>query len=224
MTLQALIDKQDNFEIIRDQIAAILVNEVANQMNLATLDGKDPALWKLRIYSERSNPWEAFRGPPDAADTSPVVNIWYDADTAVEGSSNTTKRQRMEGTFNLDCYGYGLSEADGAGHKPGDRSAVFEAHRALRLVRNILMAAENTYLQLRGTVGQRWTQGRTVFQPEQGTRPVEHIVGARLALRVQFNEVSPQTVGETIETLAVTVRRAEDGEILLEAEYTYPIP
>lgn len=47
MTLQALIDKQDSVEIIRDQIAAILVQEIANQQALAIADSKDPALWTL---------------------------------------------------------------------------------------------------------------------------------------------------------------------------------
>ena len=66
-----LIDKQDNSEIVRDQIAAILATEVANQQALATADGKDPADYKLRIYTERSNPWEAFLN--DQTDCKRVV-------------------------------------------------------------------------------------------------------------------------------------------------------
>ena len=58
--ISELIDKQDNFEIVRDQIAAILVNEVASQMALATAEAKDPEDWNLQIFTERSNPWEKW--------------------------------------------------------------------------------------------------------------------------------------------------------------------
>ena len=54
-----LIDKEDTFEIVRNQIALILANESASQVALATTAGKpDPNLWALKVYTERSNPWE----------------------------------------------------------------------------------------------------------------------------------------------------------------------
>ena len=74
MTL-ALIDRQDTFEIIRDQIAALLATEISNQQALASAAGKDPDLWKLRIYLERMNAWEAWLN--DQSDLSPLVNIWF---------------------------------------------------------------------------------------------------------------------------------------------------
>lgn len=218
-----LIDKQDTFEIIRDQIVAILVLETANQQALATLAGKDPDDWKLRIFMERSNPWEQFLNGP--VDRSPLINVWYDNSGFDSASSNVIERQKTDGVFNIDCYGYGQSEDDIAGgHKPGDREAALEVQKALRLVRNILMAGENTYLQLRGTVWGRWPQSATVFQPQQGERAAQQIVGARLTLRVTFNEFSPQVVAETLELLSVDVIRAEDGEIVVEADYNYPLP
>lgn len=217
-----LIDKQDTFEIIRDQIVAILVIETANQMALATLAGKDPDDWKLRIFTERSNPWEQFLNEQD--DKSPLVNVWYDNSSFDPSASNSIERQKTDAIFNIDCYGFGQSEDDVIGHKPGDRAAALEVQKALRLVRNILMAGENTYLQLRGTVWGRWPQSATVFQPQQGERAIQQIVGARLSLRVTFNEFSPQIVAETLELLSVDVIRAEDGEIVVEADYNYPLP
>lgn len=221
--LQSLIDKTDNFEIVGDQIAAILVVEVANQMALATAAAEDPNDYKLRVYRERVAPWSVVRGPPEPpADVSPIVNVWFDTQSTLENASDVSGRQRVEAVYNIDCYGYGISSESGAGHVPGDQAAAREAHRAMRLVRNIIMASINTYLQLRGTVGQRMITSLTVFQPQSGNQPVENIVGARLALRVLLNETSPQTVGGTLETLAMTVRRAEDGEIVLQAQYDTP--
>lgn len=218
-----LIDKQDTFEIIRDQIVAILVLEIANQQALAVLAAKDPDDFKLRIFTERSNPWEQFLNDQD--DKSPLVNVWYENSSFDRSASNTFERQATDGLYNIDCYGFGISEdVVAGGHKPGDREAALEAQKALRLVRNILMAAENQHLQLKGTVWERWPQSVTVFQPQQGERAIQQIVGARLVLRVKFNEFSPQVIAETLELLSVDVLRAENGEIVVEADYDYPLP
>ena len=219
MTISTLIDKQDNFEVIRDQIVAILATEVSSQMSLATTAGKDPDDWKLRIFNERSNPWEQWLN--DGTDRSPIVNVWYDNSSFAPGKSNISERQASETVFNIDCYGYGVSRDDGAGHVPGDRDAAFEVQKALRLVRNILMSAEYTYLGLRGLVWQRWPQSVTVFQPQLDARQMQQIVGARLALRVSFNEFAPQVEPVTLELIYLDVIRNEDGEIVVEADYDY---
>ena len=220
--ITTLIDKQDNFEVIRDQIAAILVLEVSSQMALATAASKDPDLWKLRIFTERSNPWEQFLN--EHSDKSPLVNVWYDNSNFDPRASNVMERQKTEAIFNIDCYGFGLSRDDGGtGHIPGDKDAALEVQRALRLVRNILMAATYTYLGMRGLVWSRWPLSINVFQPELDNRVMQQIVGARVALRVIFNEFSPQVVPETLEFLSIGVINADDGEILLEADYDYTL-
>ncbi len=223
MTIPVLIDKQDNFEVVRDQIAAILTTEAASQMALAVTAGRDPNDWKLRIFSERSNPWEQFLDKQ--TDLSPLVNIWYDNSNFAPGKSNISERQASETVYNIDCYGYGVSKDDGgAGHVPGDKEAALEVQKALRLVRNILMAAEYTYLGLQGLVWKRWPQSVTVFQPQLDGNQMQKIVGARVAFRVVFNEFSPQVAEETLDLLTVDVHRTEDGEIVLEADYDYTAP
>lgn len=222
MTLQSLIDKQDNFEIVRDQIAAILTTEVSNQMTLAAAALKDPTLWKLRVYTERFNAWSQFQAT-DVDDTSPIVNVWYDSSAFPTGRGSTVERQQAQGRFNIDIFGYGESHADGAGgHKAGDKESSLEMARALRLVRNVLMAGENTYLQLRGLVGFRWPDSITAYQPEGAN--ATKITAARFILRVDFNEFSPQYEGETLETITADVHRTEDGQIVIEAEYDYTAP
>ena len=215
-----LINKQDNFEVIRDQIASILVLETANQMQLATDAGLDPQDWKLRVFTERSNPWEQWLN--GHADQSPIINVWYDNSSFDKKSSNISERQTSNSTFNIDCYGHGLSANNpSGGHHAGDALAGIAAGKAARLVRNILMASENTYLQLRGLVGQRWPQSIATFQPQIDGQQVQHVMAARIALQVKFNEFSPQYEAETLSYLSIDVKRVEDGEIVLEADYDY---
>lgn len=217
--IDTLIDKQDGFEIVRDQIAAILKLESENQKELARIANKDDAPWDLQVFLERSNPFEKWLNDRD--EPAPIVNVWYDNGSFPEGRGNVVEKQEHVAIYNIDCYGLGVSEADGAGHKPGDREAALEAQRALKLVRNILMAAVNTYLQLQGTVGQRWIQSITVFQPQIEGRTVQNVVGVRIALKVRLEELSPQVTPVTLETLTVEVKRTEDGEVVLNAEYDF---
>lgn len=216
MTL-TLIDKQDSFEIIRDKIASILVTEVSNQVALAIAAAKDETLWKLHVYLERSNPWEQFLN--SQADQSPLVNIWYEGSEYDESSSNTIKTQNARSTYKIDCFAVGVSEDDGnGGFVPGDRQAAYNAHRALRLVRNILMAGEHTYLDLRGTVYRRWPVSMRSFQPDVNTTTVD-IVGAQLTMAVDHGEVSPQVAGEIIEVINATIKRQSDGLVYFTGEF-----
>jgi len=221
VTIATLIDKQDNAEIIRDQIAAILALESAAQIVLATTTGKpDPNDWKLRVFQERANPWEEFPGRKN--DRSPIVNVWWDSSNFEMSASNISERQKSVTTYNIDCYGYGRSaDVPAGGHRCGDQDAAEEVQRAVRLVRNILMAAEYTYLGLRGTVWRRWVDTISIFQPQQDNQNAQHIVGARISFQVEFNEFSPQVVPETLDLLSVDVRRTEDNEIVVEADYDY---
>lgn len=216
--ISELIDKQDTFEIVRDQIAGILAAETVSQMALAVEVAKDPADWKLRIFLERSNPWEEWLNSQD--DTSPIINVWYDSSSFNKASSNVVSRQHSTSTFNIDMYGYGKSKGEGEGHAPGDRTAALEVQRAIRLVRNILMAGTYTYLDLRGVVGTRWPQSINVFQPQLDDRSAIQVVGARLAFSVEFNEFSPQVPSVELELVSLTVDN-DSGEVLIEADYDY---
>lgn len=227
MTLiQSLIDKQDTFEIVRDQIAAILALETVSQQTLATTAGKDADLWKFKVYKERANPWEAFRDVDSGqGDDTPIVNVWYESSNFDKSASDTVERQKSNSSFNIDCYGYGASTTDGAtGQVAGDEAAALATQRTVRLVRNILMAGINTYLQLpRGTVWLRWPNSINIFQPQIGENPVERVIGARISLDVSFSEFSPQVEGEIIELLSVAVSHGEDGLLTVNADYEYPL-
>lgn len=218
-TIDTLIDKQDNFEIVRDQLAVILVTEVANQMALATSASKDPALWNLRIFTERSNPIEEWLNVTPATDLSPIINIWVDNGTYPGAAGDTYERQTGEFVYNIDCYGVAVSGDDGEGHKLADKEAALEVQRAVRLVRNIIMAALNNKLQLKGTVGKRWPTAVSFFQPQMDNQAIQGVVGGRIALQVTMEELVPQVTPTTLDDIFVDIKRLDTGQLVLEANY-----
>lgn len=222
--ITTLIDKLDTFEIVRDELAAILATEVASQQVLATAAGKDPADWKLRVFLERANPWAEFLDAPETTENPalapPIVNVSLASMDFDQGASNVVERQKATALYYIDCYGYGVAADDElGGHEAGDERAALTCHRAVRLVRNILMAGTYTYLGLRGVVWRRWPEGVTFSRPTRDDQPVQQVAAARLSLRVEFSEFSPQVQGQPLELVSATVRRSPTGEILLTASY-----
>lgn len=218
--IQELVDKLDTFEIVRNKIAQILANESASQQQLAVDAGKDPNLWRLEVFEERSVPWDDDTYGPDDL----VVNVWFDNATVSEGSSNTVECQTMRGTFNVDIVGFGESQGDGNGQLSGDEVAARNAQRGIRLVRNFLMASQYTYLELRNVVGERMPQDVQSFQPQQNNRAGVKVVGARLALAVRYLEFSPQYEGPLLSLVSTQVTRRSDGKVVAEVDINYDTP
>lgn len=220
-----LIDKQDNFEIVDLQIASILAQETINQQALAVLAGKDSDLWRFDVYSERMNPFEVFQ---DDVSAFPVVNVWYDTSNFNPANGNVVSHQKDDATYNIDVYA-AVAATDNAagGYNPVDESSVLALHRIVRLVRNIIMHPDNTYLKLTQTVGtqtgnliwRRWIQSKEVFQPQINDRPAQSVIACRIVLSVAFNELPVIETNETLEVVGVTGKRAEDGKIIFEADF-----
>jgi len=217
--IPALIDKYDTCETIRDQIAGILAVESARQQVLATAAGKSSALWKLNVYTERSNAFDQWL--LSQTDRTPIVNVVFDSASFDATASNAHERQKADGVFHVDVFGLGVAANKSAGgHTLGDEAAALEAQRAARLVRNILMAAPYMYLGLRGTVWRRWISSVTLYQPSRSDNAIQQVCAARIALEVQYNEFSPQYTAVDLEDLLIKIKRAEDGAVVLvEAEY-----
>lgn len=228
--IQTLMTGEDNFEIIRDQVAAIIKLNQENQQALAALVPVDPAPWELRVFTERALPWEQFLNidvNDVAANFSPIVNVTYDSSQFPEGQGNTVDYQRSSTLYNIDIVGFASAASDGGmGQLPGDREAAFTNQRGIRFVRRILMASENRHLQLdRTIVGNRWIQSINEFQPQLDSVPAQQIVGARIAFRVEFLEFAPSAdLSNILEEIRIDVRRAEDGEITLQQQFDYPLP
>jgi len=222
--LDSLIDKVDTFELVRDQIALILLLESTNQHSLALAAGKKDDFYNVRIFTERANPFNDFQNidtDPDA-DKRPIININYENSNFPLDRGNVVEKQTSESSFNIDMFACAISESKGsAGHIPGDEAAAKALHAVIRLVRNILMSALNTYLQLRGTVTKRWPQSINMFQPDQNQNTVQNVIAARMILTVDFGETSQQIAGEALEVINNSIKRAEDGSIVLSAEYDF---
>lgn len=222
-----LIDKFDNMELIRDKIASILANEIANQKQLAIDANKDSNLWNFKVYIERSNPIENFLNINEnatLADNLPIVNIWFDNYNLEDKNSNTVERQTINGTFNIDIYALGISKNNAlSGHIMGDELANREVQRVFRLVRNILMASSYTYLDMRDIVGKRWIQTVTAFQPDSSGKDMQQVQAIRVSFIVQFNEFSPQYQGQSLELISNELKRNEDGSVIANVDFTYPI-
>ena len=224
--IESLIDKIDTFEQVRDKVAHILATETISQQQLATAAGKDPALWKLRVYVERSMPWEILRAENGGipSDVSPVVNVWFDTSNMDARASQVIDRQQYNASINVDVIGIGHTEIlqSGLGQLSGDEVAARAAQRGIRLARNILAADVYTYLDSRGVVAQRSISSIQAFQPEYANSNAHSIAGMRLRLDVKIPEYAPQYVGPDMEELSVMVRD-EDGAILVDALFEYPI-
>ena len=218
--LSSLIDKQDASEVVRDRIGELLILNFAEQAQLATAAGEDPNLFAARVFLERANPFEEWLNDPAPGEARrPIVNIMYDSSSYDEAGSNTVERQKATHTYNIDCYGYAVSaDVDGGGHLPGDLLATLAVQRCMRLVRNILMAGENTYLQLRGTVWKRWPQSISMFQPALDGRTVQQVIACRMAFDVTCNEYAPQVDGPALELIGYKVFRAGTGELLIDGQ------
>ncbi len=213
--VDTLITKQDNVEIVRDQIAAIIKQNADNQVILAAGE-PDPTEWALRVFIERMNPWEEWRDWKVGDDKTPIVNVWFDNSNFDKSSSDAHSRQTSQSVFNVDTYALGVAHKTATGHVPGDLDAALTRDRATRFVRNFIMAPENIRLQMNGVVGDRWPQSAQAFQPELDAQQVQQIVASRIAVLVSFNEFSPQITPETLEEIAIQFLRKETGEIYFD--------
>lgn len=234
-----LLNKRDGWEIVRDQIGAILFANAAQQV-IDAAGEPDPQIYALDVFLERYNPWEQNLNVDieEAPGTTrvPVVNVWFtsgDFDRSAGGSSG--KSVRHTANFYIDCVGFGIARDDPAGHVPGDLDAVLSANRAVRQCRNYLMMGQNHQLQLGAaeqkldppppdfgvSVWDRWVTSISAFQPEQGENSETQVAGMRLVLQVGLSETSPELTGAPLELVSLTVVRSSDGKILALADYDY---
>lgn len=219
--IDTLIDKQDNFEVIRDKVALILAEEEANQKVLAAEASKDPDLWAFSTYIERATPWQLLEDSNGKITSeTPLVNVYYDSGNFIKSKSDIVKRQNEDGTFLIDIYAAKNSLNESGTITPGDLRTSLELDRLIKLVRNILMSAFYTYLDLQGVVWQRWIQEIRKFQPAIEDRPAEHVMAARVNLQVSFNEFSPQEAGVNLEALNVELNTDSGGQVILDYNLT----
>lgn len=222
MTLQSLIDKQDSFEIVRDQIAGILLAELANQQALAPGSGKDPLDYTLSVYLEQDAPIEKWlnAAPERTAPTVPAVSISLENSTRNDKKSSVPAGEQVyDCTYLLDVLARGVTtEQAGAGHVPADKAARLNCHAAVRLVRNILSATENRRLKLNDIVHAH-VHFRTMEYGQAATfetQPNFSVWAGRCRFSVTMTELSPEYEGVPLEIIRIAI--SDDGGVVLETE------
>lgn len=229
MPLQ-LIDKKDNFELVRDEIAAILTKETANQQQLAIDAAKDPKLWAFRVFIERSNVWEPLLDTEEPVD--PVVNVSFESeDFAGDQSFNALKQTANPGIFNIDIFTAQINKKNvGDGYVSSDRQAVLDCQRIMRLIRNILFSVppdrtqpgdDYTFLNMRGVVGYRRIQGITRFQPGYKEQAIP-IVAARIVLAVKYVETGLEGPYNDFDLIQLETTTTTGGEVEYSFDLTTP--
>ena len=203
-----LISTPDTVEIIRDQIAAILLLELSNQKNLAEQAHlTDAADYDIAVYLEKQFPVDVAGG----SEKFPAVNVQLIQSDYANGSSQVDANKRTA-VFYLDCYGCG-----NAGNADTDNAAVIKAWKVGRLVRNIIAAGQYTYLGMRTDKNKPGVCSRKIRSLSTGVpsgivNGAYQVVICRLELEVSFYEFSPQASGVKYE-LYDFVCRDPDGKV-----------
>jgi hypothetical protein len=202
-----LLAKNDNIELIRNQIAGILKIETENQYSLAAGQGaEDLRDYKIGVFVERARPWDLTGNK----NPFPLINISLSGYDGEAGSAQSEKKYKA--TFYIDCYGCGnLNNTNGN----DDSLAAIRAWKTARIARNILMSSYYTYLGLRGTVFKRSILSIQTGSPSNMPESAAAVTTCRISLAVDFSEKSPQEGGVMFEGIAFKAV-SESGEILID--------
>ncbi len=217
-----LIDKLDSFELVRDQIAGILVAEVANQRTLATAALKDPLDYTLNVYLERDFPVDRWlnSGVTDDISTAPIVSVWMEQSSInMRKTSNANNEQSFDVVYNLDVMARGFSSDVGAGgYSPADRAARIKCHSAVRLVRNILAHPNNSRLGLPSIVHSfpQFENFELGPAPLDTTEPNISIWNCRCRFRVPMQETTLLAAEVPLELIRIDV--SDDGGVVFAIE------
>ncbi len=200
-----LQSEPDNIEVIREQIAALLVLDLEEQYRLAK-EAEDPNKkdYDVSVFMEKDNPIQFVE---KAENPFPLVNVSLES-AEQAGSTATVNRQSMTATFYVDVYATGNTDSlEDKGMK-----ASMKAWKTARLVRRILRAETNTYLRLRGIVG-------SVSLSFQSGEPADvqsaiRVKMVRVTAKVDYTENVEITSGPGIEVISMTVKD-DTGEVIV---------
>ena len=185
--INELIDFKSGEQQVCDLIMGILTVELENQQLLATDAGKNPEDWNFRLFKDRARVLELFRSNVDAevvSNRNGVVNVWFERDD-YDPSTSTQVEHYRNGTFNIDCYGMGVTTSQDR----GDTLAATESKRVSHVIMSILLSEGYRQLGNDSLVwGSQRIRSKEVFMMEKDTTAYADIVCSRLSLDVTYNE------------------------------------
>jgi hypothetical protein len=215
-----LLKKQDNAEIIRDRIAAILKLEFENQKILADNDNtiENKKDFNIKVYIENSRPWELISNS-GKNNPFPLVNVCLQETNEDQNKPGpTVGKIKYAGTYYVDCYGCGnyrpvYNENENAEYIPDDSLSAIRAWHTTRVTRNILMSGQYAYLGMQGVVMRRRITKITTVIPAGLDASAISITACRIIFEVEFYEISPEATG--VEFKGITFKANDAGEVNL---------
>jgi len=218
--INKLLKTQDNAEIIRDRIAAILKMEFNNQKTLAendpTVENKKD--FNINVYIENFRPWE-LTSNNGKNNPFPLVNVCLQETNEDQNKpGGISGKIKYTGTYYIDCYGCGNyrhieSEKDNFEIIPDDSLSAIRAWHTARITRNILMSGYYAYLGMQGTVMRRRITKITTIIPNGIDTSAISITACRIVFEVELYEVSPEAMGVNFE--GITFKANDAGEVNL---------
>jgi hypothetical protein len=202
-----LIEDPDGFEIVRNAIGQILVEEMASQKQQAIDKAIDPTPWDIPVFLERSHPWDVL----NAGVSSSLINVWYD-NSNTEGAKSNSVNQQSQSVFNVECIASVRTKETETGQLSGDEATQLEVHRIARVVRQLIMHPKWITLGLSNVVGRRWMGTRQAFQPNSGQLPVNNVSACRIQFYASHLETVPFEELTTAEQALVTVYEDPEHE------------
>jgi hypothetical protein len=199
------LNTPDTIELVREQIAAILYYEMANQYTLAVAD-EDPVSddYLTTVFVENDEPLNFVESDNPLF---PLINVSVDREgRASKDSSASVNYRKNKGTIFIDCYQTGNFDGNFAGRK-----ATIKAWKLARCVRAILESDEYTYLKLRSLVTGHEITRRQAFVPDMQNSALKVVV-VRLELDVTYDQAAPITTGPELEIITVKIDD-ETGQI-----------
>lgn len=206
--INVLIDKKDNFELIKYKIANILKSEIENQKILAKERAED---FEIKVYIDKVNPISIYSEVQTAKEGQlPVINISFDGDDLTLAGSGNVGRQKARGIFYIDCYAFKNKEVG----KEGDEEASREADRIGTIARNILMSDGYRVLKMQEIVVRRYITKREKMINQSAT--AENVSCMRLILEVEYMEEDLEEQSFTLEEVFGKCILAKNSEVLFE--------
>lgn len=212
--ISELIDSPDLSEVVRDTVYAILQAEQAAQVALATSAGKaNPNEWALEVHRETVDVADYIDSPGDA----PLVIVTLDEMNRDPNNTTASGIYKFETTILIDVVGV----ASASGTNSATLESKLKVNRGVRLVRQILSAAEYTRLGLRtGMVDSRKIEYVKFNPPDFGG--LSGVASATIRMTVKLNETGPQSAGNILNLITTETKRADDGFTLFDATFGGP--
>ena len=216
--INVLIDKKDNFELIKYKIASILKSELENQKNLAKAISEDKAKdYDMKIFIDKVNPLSIYSEARTQNEKGqlPIVNITFDGDDlTLEGSGNIGQ-QKVRGTYYIDCYAFKNKKTG----EEADEEVSREADRIGTIIRNILMFDGYITLDMQRVVVRRYVTKREKMINQNSS--AENVSAMRLIFEVEYLEESVRNQTYTLEEVFGQCILAQTSEVLFEYNKKY---